>query len=92
MRRHLNATPRTSIQAALSSPYYYLQVRLLRLVCATPLTVRTESDFFIFFKNERLKSEDGIVSNAAPDICIAYKLHLECGRLINLYDWLEVSL
>ncbi|KAM3594665.1 uncharacterized protein V6R79_011817 [Siganus canaliculatus] len=64
VRRHLNATPRTSIQAALSSPYYYLQ-------------------------NDNLKTEDGTVSNAAPDICIAYKLHLECGRLINLYDWLE---
>ncbi|XP_049918029.1 origin recognition complex subunit 3 isoform X1 [Epinephelus moara] len=64
VRRHLNATPRTSIQAALNSPYYYLQ-------------------------NESLKTEDGTVSNAAPDICIAYKLHLECGRLINLYDWLE---
>ncbi|GAA6213479.1 origin recognition complex subunit 3 [Lates japonicus] len=64
VRRHLNATPRTSIQAALSSPYYYLQ-------------------------NDNLKTEDGSVSNAAPDICIAYKLHLECGRLINLYDWLE---
>uniref|UniRef100_A0A8C3GAQ6 Origin recognition complex subunit 3 n=1 Tax=Cyclopterus lumpus TaxID=8103 RepID=A0A8C3GAQ6_CYCLU len=64
VRRHLNATPRTSIQAALNIPYYYLQ-------------------------NDRLKTEDGIVSNAAPDICIVYKLHLECGRLINLYDWLE---
>ncbi|KAM4543237.1 origin recognition complex subunit 3 [Odontesthes bonariensis] len=64
VRRHLNATPRTSIQAALSSPFYYLQ-------------------------NDSLKAEDGTVSNAAPDICIAYKLHLECGRLINLYDWLE---
>ncbi|XP_070777217.1 origin recognition complex subunit 3 isoform X2 [Enoplosus armatus] len=64
VRRHLNATPRTSIQAALSSPYYYL-------------------------RNDGLKTEDGTVSNAAPDICIAYKLHLECGRLINLYDWLE---
>ncbi|XP_045918829.1 origin recognition complex subunit 3 [Micropterus dolomieu] len=64
VRRHLNATPRTSIQAALSSPYYYLQ-------------------------NDSLKTEDGAVSNAAPDICIVYKLHLECGRLINLYDWLE---
>uniref|UniRef100_A0A671U2Q6 Origin recognition complex subunit 3 n=1 Tax=Sparus aurata TaxID=8175 RepID=A0A671U2Q6_SPAAU len=64
VRRHLNATPRTSIQAALNSPYYYLQ-------------------------NDRLKTVDGSVSNSAPDICIAYKLHLECGRLINLYDWLE---
>ena len=24
-----------------------------------------------------------------PDVCIAYKLHLECGKLINLYDWLQ---
>ncbi|XP_053488995.1 origin recognition complex subunit 3 [Ictalurus furcatus] len=64
LRRHLNATPHTSIQTALSHPYYYLQ-------------------------NVNLKTDAGTVSNAAPDICIAYKLHLECGRLINLYDWLE---
>uniref|UniRef100_A0A8C9RU53 Origin recognition complex subunit 3 n=1 Tax=Scleropages formosus TaxID=113540 RepID=A0A8C9RU53_SCLFO len=36
-----------------------------------------------------LKNDSGIISSAAPDICIIYKLHLECGRLINLYDWLE---
>uniref|UniRef100_A0A1A9X3B7 Origin recognition complex subunit 3 n=1 Tax=Glossina brevipalpis TaxID=37001 RepID=A0A1A9X3B7_9MUSC len=24
-----------------------------------------------------------------PDISVAYKLHLECGRMINLYDWLQ---
>lgn len=47
--------------------------------------------FILCSQNEKLKTEDGSVSNAAPDICIAYKLHLECGRLINLYDWLEVS-
>uniref|UniRef100_A0A8C5ADF3 Origin recognition complex subunit 3 n=1 Tax=Gadus morhua TaxID=8049 RepID=A0A8C5ADF3_GADMO len=64
LRRHLNATPRTSIQTALSSPYHYLQ-------------------------NDALLTEDGGVSNAAPDLCIVHKLHLECGRLINLYDWLE---
>lgn len=23
-----------------------------------------------------------------PDICIVYKLHLEWGKMINLYDWL----
>lgn len=39
VRRHLNATPRISIQAALSSPYYYLQVRLPnRIKCVTILT------------------------------------------------------
>ncbi|GFG41052.1 hypothetical protein Cfor_06822, partial [Coptotermes formosanus] len=27
-----------------------------------------------------------------PDICIVYKLHLECGRLINMFDWLQAFL
>ena len=34
------------------------------------------------------KSEDEIPGHF-PDVCIAYKLHLECGKLINLYDWLQ---
>ncbi|XP_072409769.1 origin recognition complex subunit 3 [Chiloscyllium punctatum] len=64
IRRHLNATPRTALQTALSKPYNYLQ-------------------------NEALRSEGETITNTAPDICIVYKLHLECGRLINLYDWLQ---
>lgn len=28
------------------------------------------------------------VLSTQPDVCIAYKLHLECGKFINLYDWL----
>lgn len=27
-----------------------------------------------------------------PDICVAYKLHLEGGKMINLYDWLQAFL
>uniref|UniRef100_A0A8C3Y6S1 Origin recognition complex subunit 3 n=1 Tax=Catharus ustulatus TaxID=91951 RepID=A0A8C3Y6S1_CATUS len=42
-----------------------------------------------YLKNQALKCDGGGISNKAPDICIAYKLHLECGRLINLVDWLE---
>ncbi|NXF66886.1 ORC3 protein, partial [Ciccaba nigrolineata] len=42
-----------------------------------------------YLKNQELKSDEGSISNKAPDICIVYKLHLECGRLINLVDWLE---
>lgn len=38
-----------------------------------------------------MKCDAESISGAAPDICIAYKLHLECGRLINLVDWLEVG-
>ncbi|XP_062980963.1 origin recognition complex subunit 3 [Elgaria multicarinata webbii] len=44
---------------------------------------------YFYMKHESLKSDAGSISNTAPDICIAYKLHLECGRLINLVDWLE---
>ncbi|XP_003803474.1 origin recognition complex subunit 3 isoform X2 [Otolemur garnettii] len=44
---------------------------------------------YYYLKNEALKSEEGCIPNTAPDICIAYKLHLECGRLINLVDWSE---
>ncbi|XP_078255936.1 origin recognition complex subunit 3 isoform X2 [Rhinoraja longicauda] len=47
------------------------------------------SNPYYYLKNEALKSEGGNITNAAPDICIIYKLHLECGRLINLYDWLQ---
>ncbi|XP_012606346.2 origin recognition complex subunit 3 isoform X3 [Microcebus murinus] len=44
---------------------------------------------YYYLKNEALKSEEGCIPNTAPDICIAYKLHLECSRLINLVDWSE---
>ena len=33
-------------------------------------------------------SEQSGLSPHMPDVCIAYQLHLECGRLINLFDWL----
>lgn len=47
VRRHLNATPRTSIQAALSSPHYYLQVHPSNIIkCVTVLTWgETETTF-----------------------------------------------
>uniref|UniRef100_A0A8C7DEZ3 Origin recognition complex subunit 3 n=1 Tax=Oncorhynchus kisutch TaxID=8019 RepID=A0A8C7DEZ3_ONCKI len=47
------------------------------------------SNPYLYLKNENLRTEDGTISNAAPDICIVYKLHMECGRLINLYHWQE---
>ncbi|KAI6071377.1 Origin recognition complex subunit 3 isoform X1 [Aix galericulata] len=44
---------------------------------------------YCYLKSQALRSDGGSISNKAPDICIVYKLHLECGRLINLVDWLE---
>uniref|UniRef100_A0A2P2I1E0 Origin recognition complex subunit 3 n=1 Tax=Hirondellea gigas TaxID=1518452 RepID=A0A2P2I1E0_9CRUS len=29
------------------------------------------------------------LSSSLPDLSVVYRLHLECGRLINLYDWLN---
>lgn len=36
----------------------------------------------------KLDTPTSLVSTL-PDISIAYKLHLECGRMINLFDWLQ---
>lgn len=33
--------------------------------------------------------EKGDIQPTMPDVCILYKLHLEGGKLINLYDWLQ---
>ncbi|XP_078379446.1 origin recognition complex subunit 3-like isoform X2 [Oculina patagonica] len=42
-----------------------------------------------YLQCECCQTDVGTVQDTLPDICIAYKLHLECGRLINLYDWLQ---
>ncbi|XP_068249965.1 origin recognition complex subunit 3 [Palaemon carinicauda] len=33
--------------------------------------------------------EPSNIVTSLPDVSVAYKLHLECGRLINLFDWLQ---
>ncbi|XP_031567831.1 origin recognition complex subunit 3-like [Actinia tenebrosa] len=42
-----------------------------------------------YLKCECCEIDAGTIQDSLPDISIAYKLHLECGRLINLYDWLQ---
>ncbi|PIK61241.1 putative origin recognition complex subunit 3 [Apostichopus japonicus] len=44
---------------------------------------------YVYLQNEACKIEADSVTGSLPDICIVYKLHLEYGRLINLYDWLQ---
>ncbi|XP_066468688.1 origin recognition complex subunit 3 isoform X2 [Tiliqua scincoides] len=71
---------------------YFSSTHILRehLNAAPRVALHTAlNDPYFYLKNEALKSDAGCISNTAPDICIAYKLHLECGRLINLVDWLE---
>ncbi|XP_055600786.1 origin recognition complex subunit 3 [Uranotaenia lowii] len=33
--------------------------------------------------------EDASLIPTLPDLSVAYKLHQECGKMINLYDWLQ---
>lgn len=33
--------------------------------------------------------EDERILSTLPDLSVAYKLHLECNKFINLYDWLQ---
>ena len=32
--------------------------------------------------------DPGEIPSTLPDVSIGYKLHLECPRLINVFDWL----
>eukprot|EP00118_Oscarella_pearsei_P020371 m.220549 g.220549 ORF g.220549 m.220549 type:complete len:735 (+) comp39945_c0_seq17:20-2224(+) len=50
-----------------------------------------ESHFGKQVSGGKTSAENALVidSSLSPDICIAYKLYLECGKLINLYDWLQ---
>lgn len=33
--------------------------------------------------------DQSLLTGTMPDLSIVYKLHLECGRMINLFDWLQ---
>lgn len=33
--------------------------------------------------------ESGNLTQTLPDLSVAYKLHLECGKMINMFDWLQ---
>ncbi|EDO40942.1 predicted protein, partial [Nematostella vectensis] len=42
-----------------------------------------------YLKCECCEIEAGAIQDSLPDVSVAYKLHLECSRMINLYDWLQ---
>ena len=35
---------------------------------------------------------DDAIPSTLPDLSIIYKLHLESRKLINMYDWLQVTI
>ncbi|KAH8372585.1 hypothetical protein KR009_000142, partial [Drosophila setifemur] len=44
--------------------------------------------FYLQCKCCELRDQTHLVGTL-PDLTVAYKLHLECGRMINLFDWLQ---
>jgi len=34
------------------------------------------------------QGDDHSILPSMPDVCVVYKLHLECGTLVNLFDWM----
>lgn len=50
------------------------------------------TDVYIHVFQCQCCSSDSVqIKCTMPDTCIVYKLHLECGQLINLYDWMQVG-
>lgn len=72
--------------------FYYDSISTLReCLSASPRAVlqKALSNPHHYLKCSCCESDPGIILPSNPDICVAYKLHLECGKLINLYDWLQ---
>ncbi len=92
VRRHLMAFPRGVIKTALQDPYVYLRVGNSTF-WENQVWGGFKFKTFIPNKDDRLEIEDsGEISRDFPDLCVAFKLHQEGGKLINLYDWLQVKL
>ncbi|XP_065056849.1 origin recognition complex subunit 3-like [Rhopilema esculentum] len=43
--------------------------------------------FYLKCKCCKIDAED--TQETLPDLSIVYKIHLECGKMINLYDWMQ---
>ena len=75
-----------------SKIFYFDDVKILkqRIVGAPRNVAQMSLKFpwnYLQVDNLKIENDDDIPGHF-PDVCIAYKLHLECGKLINLYDWL----
>lgn len=51
-------------------------------------TALNNPHFYLQCKCCELQDPSQLVSTL-PDLSVVYKLHLECGRMINLFDWLQ---
>ncbi|KAJ2812179.1 Origin recognition complex subunit 3 [Coemansia furcata] len=72
-----SAQPRAAVQAALGKTSYYIDCDCCKATtCDSDDSDATSED-----------AADQRVMSSMHDTSIAYRLHQECGRMINLYDW-----
>ncbi|ORX50312.1 hypothetical protein BCR36DRAFT_352357 [Piromyces finnis] len=69
--------------------YYTESSKLKKSFSAQPRSViHTALNYPNHYLNcDCCSDNDNIIESSLHDTCIAYKLYLECGKLINLYDW-----
>ncbi|KAI8641259.1 origin recognition complex subunit 3 N-terminus-domain-containing protein [Parasitella parasitica] len=82
---------RSFTQLPLHELIYYTSIKLHEKSFASQprasvQTALTQPQHYMFCSCCNIKKSDQILSSE-HDTCILYKLYLECGRMINLYDW-----
>ncbi|KAJ2594662.1 Origin recognition complex subunit 3 [Coemansia sp. RSA 1721] len=70
--------PRAAVQAALGKTQYYIDCDCCKSTFQNPDGLGGD---------EQDSGEDHRIMPSMSDTSIAYRLHQECGRMINLYDW-----
>ncbi|KAJ1735598.1 Origin recognition complex subunit 3 [Coemansia biformis] len=79
-----SAQPRAAVQTALGKSHYYIDCDC----CAAAGNSAAASDADDAGYGVRgADEEDQRIMPSMGDTSIAYRLHQECGRLINVYDW-----
>eukprot|EP00111_Clytia_hemisphaerica_P008749 TCONS_00025585-protein len=78
----------------LNEIFYYNDVDTVRMrMNGTPRaaiqTALTDPNYYLQCNCCKEMGSNDIISDCQPDVCVLYKLHTECGKLINLYDWLQ---
>ncbi|KAJ1897290.1 Origin recognition complex subunit 3 [Kickxella alabastrina] len=77
-----SAQPRAAVQAALGKSHYYINCDCCRSA-AEDLDDSNDDDDD---GEDNVDAEQRLMASM-NDTSIAYRLHQECGRMINLYDW-----
>lgn len=90
LKVHLNGAPRGAIDTALTNPRLYLDVGSIFSKIQIEL-VHYYLYFLIQFQCNCCKIDNTAqLVTSMPESSIAYKLLMESGQYVNLYDWLQV--